>query len=333
MPAVRLEDVARAAGVSPITASRALGNPGRVAEGTRERVLAAARSLGYVPHRAASSLVSARSRIVGAVVPTTHNPIHAVMLQGLAEELGPSGYQIMLGMSGYAPGEERRLVEAFVGHRVDGLVLTGRDHLAETARLIRRAGVPTVEVFEHIPEPIDLNVGSPQWDAGHALGAYLIARGRRRLAFVGHSDFDDRRIAARRDGLAAACAERGAPPPRQFATAGRPGSGDGGGEILGRILRDFPEVEAAVFAGHQIAVGAIHFATSVGIAVPERIAVAAFGDSPVARWIRPRLTTVDFPVLAMGRAAGRLLVTRMAGEPVPSPILRMGFEILARDSA
>jgi LacI family gluconate utilization system Gnt-I transcriptional repressor len=230
-------------------------------------------------------------------------------------------------------GEEKRLVEAFVSHRVDGLVLTGRDHLPETERLIRRTGIPTVEVFEHIPEPIDLNVGSPQWDAGHALGAYLISRGRRRLAFIGHSDFNDRRIAARRDGLAAACAERRAPEPRLFATAGRPGSGDGGGEILGLILRDFPEVEAAVFAGHQIAVGAIHFATSVGISVPERIAVAGFGDSPVARWIRPRLTTVDFPVVTMGQAAGRLLVARMAGEPVPSPVLRMGFEILARESA
>lgn len=331
-PSLRLEDVARRAGVSPITVSRALGNPGRVSARTRDHVLRIAEEMGYVPNRAASSLVSMRSRIVGAVVPTMANPIHSEALQGMADQLGPAGYQILLGTSAYSAREEFRLVQTFIGHRVDALVLTGGDHLPETIERIRRSGIPTVETFEFIGRPIDLNVGSSQRDAGLALGLYLLSRGRRNLAFVGHSDVDDTRISERRRGLAAACREHGVPEPHYYAASNNPGSG-GGGEIIGTILRQAPAVDAVVFAGHQIAVGAIRHAADIGIDVPGRVAVAGFGESPMARWIRPSLTTVQFPVREMGSEAGRLILARLAGRSFEHRSVRLGFEILKRESA
>lgn len=329
---VRLEDVAQAAGVSTITVSRCITNPDRVAERTRTRVLQLANEMGYIPNRLAKSLVSAQSRIIGAVVPTMANPIHSEALQGAFDQLKGAGYQILLGTSGYSADDERSLVETFIGHRVDGLLLTGGDHRAETVKAIRQSGTPTVEIFEFIPEPIDLNVGSSQWDAGYALGSHLVGKGYRNFAFVGHSDVEDTRIASRREGIAAVCLESELSAPRNYATSSDPGSG-GGGEIIGAILRDAPEIDVVIFAGHQIAVGAIRHAADVGIDVPGRVAIAGFGDSAMARWIRPALTTVRFPVRDMGAEAGKLLLGRLQGREIQTRAVRLGFEILERGSA
>lgn len=328
---IRLEDVAQAAGVSVITVSRCISNPDRVSERTRVHVLKIAQDMGYIPNRLAKSLVSAQSRIIGAVVPTMANPIHSEALQGAFDQLKTAGYQILLGTSGYSADDELRLVETFIGHRVEGLLITGGDHRPQTIKAIRGSGTPTVEIFEFIPEPIDLNVGSPQWDAGHALGSYLVAKGYRQFAFVGHSDVEDSRISSRRQGIGAACQESGLAAPRVYATSSDPGSG-GGGEIIGAILRDAPDVDVVVFAGHQIAVGAIRHATDVGIDVPGRVAIAGFGDSAMARWMRPALTTVRFPVRDIGTEAGKLLLARLQGRDLPARAIRLGFEILERES-
>jgi LacI family gluconate utilization system Gnt-I transcriptional repressor len=260
------------------------------------------------------------------------NPIHSEALQGAFDQLKGAGYQILLGTSGYSADEERALVETFIGHRVDALLLTGGDHRAETVNAILRSGTPTVEIFEFIPHPIDLNVGSSQWDAGHALGSHLVAKGHRNFAFVGHSDVEDSRIAARREGIATVCRESGLSAPRNYSTSSDPGSG-GGGEIIGTILRDAPDVDVVIFAGHQIAVGAIRHAADVGIEVPGRVAIAGFGDSAMARWIRPALTTVRFPVRDMGAEAGKLLLARMQGRAITTRAVRLGYEIIGRESA
>lgn len=329
---LRLEDVAAAAGVSTITVSRCMTNPARVSARTREHVLRIAAQMGYVPNRAASTLASARSKVVGAVVPTLANPIHAEMLQGVSDILGPAGYQLLLGTSDYALATEEEVVRTFLSHRVDGMLLTGRDHTPACVALLRRADIPTVEVFEQIVEPLDLSVGSSNFDAGLSLGQYLLGRGRRNFAFVGHNDVDDSRITERLSGLNAACAAAGVSAPWRYATSSDPGSG-GGGEIVGAILREAPAVDVIVFAGHQIAVGAIRHAIDTGISVPDRVAIASFGDSPIARWIRPTLTTVRFPVREMGSEAGKLLLARMSGEALRQRSLRLGFEIIGRESA
>jgi LacI family gluconate utilization system Gnt-I transcriptional repressor len=329
---VRLEDVAAAAGVSLITASRCISNPGRVARKTREQVLRVAEELGYIPNRLAASLASSKSKVVGAVIPTMLNPVHSVILQAAFEVLGPAGYQLLLGTSQYMVQAELDLVRTFIGHRVDGLLLTGRDHAPECTALLRRTGIPTVEVFEHIPDPIDIGVGSSNFEAGYSLGQYLIARGRRNLAFVGHTDFNDSRIGGRQEGLIAAARDNGLAEARTFSVSSQPGSG-AGGEIVGTILREAPEVDAVVLAGHQLAVGAIRYALDVGIEVPGRLAIAGFGDSPVAQWIKPSLTTIRFSLEDMGREAGKALLKRLNGLDPGSRTIRLGFEILSRESA
>jgi LacI family gluconate utilization system Gnt-I transcriptional repressor len=331
-PTVRLEDVAAAAGVSTITASRCISNPGRVSARTREHVLRVAADLGYIPNRLAASLASSKTKVIGAVIPTLLNPVHSVVLNAAFEVLAPAGYQLLLGTSHYSAREELDLIRTFLGHRVDGVLLTGRDHEQDAAALLRRAGTPTVEIFEHIPDPIDVGIGSSNFEAGFSLARYLIGQGRRNLAFVGHTDFHDSRIMGRQEGMIAAAGEHGVANTRTYSVASQPGSGTGG-EIVGLILREAPETDAVIFAGHQLAVGAIRYALDVGIEVPARLAIAGFGDSPVAQWIKPSLTTVTFPLEAMGRQAGHALLKRLGGLDPGTRTVRLGFEIVRRESA
>ena len=329
---VRLQDVAEAAGVSMITASRALGNPGRVSLKTREHVLAVASQLGYIPNRLASGLASSRSMVIGLVVSTVANPIHGTIMQGISDVVEPAGYQLLLGNSHFSKRKELELVRTFLGHRADGIILTGRDHSEECVEILQRAGTPVVEVFDFTPDPIDVSVGSSNFDAGAALGQYMISRGSKHLAYVGHVGLNDSRMRARHEGLAAACLQRGVATPRYFGITSDPGTGEGG-EVLSDILREAPETDGAVFAGHQVAVGAIQFALEQGIEVPGRVAIASFGDSPVARWARPALTTVRFPNHETGIQAGRLMLERLAGRMPPKRAVQLSFEIVSRDSA
>ena len=329
---VRLQEVAAAAGVSTITVSRCISNPNRVSERTREHVLKVAARMGYIPNRLASSLASARSRVVAAVVPTIANPIHGMVIQGVTDILEPAGYQLLLGNSHFSSRVELELVRTFLGHRVDGVLLTGHDHAPECLDLLARSQTPMVEMFDYNPDPPDLAVGSSNFEAGESLGRYLIARGRRHLAYVGHTGLDDSRMMARLAGLQTVCREAGLPPPHHYQIASDPGTGSGG-EVVGTILREAPEVDAIAFAGHQVAVGAIRYALDVDIEVPGRVAIAGFGDSPIARWMRPSLTTVRFPVRETGIEAGKLLLGRLQGRAPGQRSIRLGFEILARESA
>ncbi len=123
-----LIDVARVAGVSPITVSRTLGRPEAVAPATRRRVLEAVRATAYVPNLAAGSLASSRSRLVAIFLPTIANSIFADTVQALTERLAVAGYQTLLGLTGYSAEQEEHLLEAVLGRRPDGIVLTGTEH-------------------------------------------------------------------------------------------------------------------------------------------------------------------------------------------------------------
>ncbi len=332
LPAVRLQEVAEAAGVSTITASRALSNPNRVSEKTRKHVLRIASEMGYIPNRLASSLASAKSMVVGIIVPTIANPIHGIIMQGVADVLEPAGYKLLLGNSYFSRRGEAELVRTFLGYRADGIILTGKDHSPECIELLKRANTPVVEMFDYNPDPIDVSVGSSNFDAGASLGQFMIARGRRHFVYVGHTGVDDSRAMARFEGLSAVCGENGIGAPRHYQISSDPGTVHGG-EVVGAILREASATDAIMFAGHQVAVGAIQYAQELRIDVPGRIAIASFGDSPIAQWIRPALTTVRFPNRETGVEAGRLMLERLSGNMPRQRAVRLGFEIIGRDSA
>ena len=176
--AVTLHDVARLAGVAPITASRALNTPEQVSP----EVLQQGRRRGRAapatcPTVLAGGLASTRSRLVAAVVPTIAGPVFLQTVQSLTEALAEHGYQLMLGQSGYVDSREDALLEAIIGRRPDGIVLTGIMHSAEGRKRLLAAGIPVVETWDLTPTPIDMLVGFSHADVGRAVADFLHAQG------------------------------------------------------------------------------------------------------------------------------------------------------------
>ncbi|MBL8384035.1 MAG: LacI family DNA-binding transcriptional regulator [Burkholderiales bacterium] len=323
-----MEDVARLAGVSMITVSRAIREPAKVAPATLARIEAAIRRTGYVPNLTAGSLASSRSRIVGAVVPTIDNSIFAETVRGMSEVLEAAGYQLLLGQTAYRADAEDSLVQAFLGRRVDGMVLTGIGHSPATVRRLRAAAIPVVETWDLTARPIDMLVGFSNRDAGAALGRHLLARGYRRLGFVGGAEERGR---SRYAGLAAAVADvPGATVLRQELAAGTSYK-DGRAAIL-RFL-ELPEPPQACFFGNDaLAIGALMECARRGVRVPQDMAIAGFADLDIAAEVTPALTTVHVGSRQIGEEAARLLLARFEGRRVAPRIRDLGFRVVARAS-
>jgi len=192
--AVTLHDVAKLAGVAPITASRALNTPGRVSAAVLKKVGEAVARTGYVRNRLAGGLASTRSHLVAAIVSTISGPVFVQTVKALTEALAERGYQLMLGQSGYIDSREDALLEAIIGRRPDGIVLTGITHSAAGRKRLAAAGIPVVETWDLTPTPLDMLVGFSHVDVGRAVAEFLRARGRRRLALVGGDDERARRL-------------------------------------------------------------------------------------------------------------------------------------------
>jgi len=324
----RMEDVARLAGVSIITVSRVINQPDKVAPATRARVEAAIARIGYVPNLTAGSLASAKSRIIGAIVPTIDNSIFAETIRGLSQTLGPRGYQLLLGQTGYDSGAEDELVAAFLGRRVDGLVLTGVQHSALTRKRLVGAGIPVVETWDLSPSPIDMVAGFSNYAAGRELARHLLARNYRRLGAAGGAD---ERTTARLAGFQDAVNEvQGATMTRLLLPAGT--SFEGGRDALGQLLARNAHLDAIFFSNDVLAVGALMECRRRNLRVPEDLAIAGFADLDVAAVCEPPLTTVHVGSRQIGTEAARLLLTRLEGGDVEEPVRDLGFTVVARGS-
>lgn len=330
---ITLGDVARIAGVSPITASRALNTPEQVAPETLARVREAVARTGYVPNRLAGGLASARSRLVAAVVPTIAGPVFMEMVQSLTSALAEAGYQLMLGQSGYTESREDALLEAIIGRRPDGIVLTGIMHSAEGRRRLLASGIPVVETWDLTPTPIDMLVGFSHIEAAAAVVRHLQAKGRRRLALLSG---DDERAQRRNRGfvdeaLRLGLARDAADIPVELVPAPTTlGSGRAG---LGRLLARAPETDAVFCSSDLLALGVLTEAAARGIAVPRQLAVVGFGDLAFAADTEPALSTVRIDGTAIGRRAAGFIVDRAEGRTVGDKVLDLGFRVIERASS
>ena len=201
-----MSDVAKVAGVSAITASRALNTPDLVSPATLHRIRQAIERTGYVPNMLAGGLASSRSRLVAALVPTIAGPVFLETIQALTEALAAAGYQLMLGQSGYTGSREDALLDAIIGRRPDGIVLTGIMHSPGGRKRLLAAGIPVVETWDLTPTPIDMLVGFSHDRVGTAVAEFLHAKGRRRLAII---TADDHRAGLRRNAFVEAAVRLG----------------------------------------------------------------------------------------------------------------------------
>jgi len=324
-----LEDVAKEAGVSIMTVSRAFRSPDALSEKTLSKVLKAADALGYLPNQIASGLRSKKSQTIACVMPTISSPVYARMVQGIADVISVEGYSPVLGTSNYAADEERRVMRSLLAYRPEAVVLAGGDHRAELTRSLTQLRVPIVELWELVPKPLDMNVGFSNYKAGAAIIDHLIRMGSRRIALMTIRNEHDR-ARARRAAYGAAVSKHLGHGPIVLAADL---SIEGGRRALMRLRADHPDVDGLFCTSDSIALGAMLEANAVGWQVPDDLAIAGFGDFDIAQHIPPGLTTVRVPEYKVGQVAGEMIMSRLLGRPEGPSTVDVGFEVVARGSS
>jgi LacI family gluconate utilization system Gnt-I transcriptional repressor len=325
-------DVAEAAGVSLMTVSRALRQPEKLSEETRNAVLEAIRKIGYVPNRIAANLASASSNVVGQIVPSIQNSLYANTIKGTADVLRVGGLQLLLADSGYSVKDEEALIGAFIGQRVCGLILHDTQHTPRALEMISQAGVPVIETGDIVRNPTDMVVSYSNYAAARTMTLHLAARGYQHIGFVSLAVRDNRRARERLRGYHAALATLGRK--RNPALVSEVGGGlTAGAHAMIDMMARAPEVDVIFFAGDVLAVGALFEAQRRGWKVPERIGIAGFDDLDILAHTVPSLTCLKLPRLEIGRRSAELLLRRLQGGDDGTPdVVDLGFEVIQRES-
>jgi LacI family gluconate utilization system Gnt-I transcriptional repressor len=325
---VTLADVAKIAGVSPITVSRVVNRPELVTRDTLAHVQQVIERTGYVPNLLAGGLASKRTRLVAAVVPSITNAIFVDTVQALTDRLWEAGYQVLLGLSGYPATREEALLSAVLSRRPDAIYLTGINHAPQVRQRLISANIPVVETWDMTPTPIDMLVGFSHEDVGVAVARHLLARGHRQFGMIWA---DDARALARQRGFLGELAAQGCErvelvtvPAPSTLTLGRHGLA----QLYERGIRP-----TAVFCSSDLlAHGALEEARSRGMSVPGDVALIGFGDLEFAQHTYPALSTVRVDRVAIGRRAADLILARIDGQAPSERVVDVGFTIVDRQT-
>ncbi len=331
---ITLSDVARAAGVSTSTASRALRGERAVAPDLIAQVQAAAQRLAYVPDPAARALASRRSDHVAVLLPLLSNTLFVDLLEAAQKTLRSQGYQTLMGVTHYDRQEEEQLLRELLLHRPAGVLITGRDHSPASLELIAGSGVPCVHLMDLADASgplLSYSVGFDQAQAGAELTGHLLRKGYRRVAFAAAQL--DARVMQRMSGWRRALQAAGLYDPTLEWLNPAASSLALGGQMFEQIVQQRPAVDAIFFCNDDLAQGALLCALRRGIRVPEQVAIVGFNDLTGSDQTLPPLTTVRTPRARIGAAAAQMLLGLIKGQTPEQPQLDLGFELIERGSA
>ncbi len=324
-----LEDVARVAGVSTATISRALNSPNTVTARSRSRVEVAIAKTGYVPNLLAGGLASKRSRLVAVLVPSIATSLFNETIESMSLTLGLAGYLVMLGITGYEPKGMNHAVSSLLSHRPDALILTGSPASPAIRHRLRNARVTVIETWDLPRVPVDLAIGFSHHRAGRSLAEFALARGYRRPLIMTHGLSRGR---ARMEGFLEYWGERNFPRPVCDISPGSPFAIDGR-DRLSSFLEAGGRADVVVCSSDRLASAVLAEAGARGLRVPQDLAVIGFGASDATMSAVPALTSVRIDGAEIGRRAAEALILRTRGVEPPARRIDVGFEILKRDTA
>ena len=340
-----LKDVAELAGVSAITVSRVLTHPDKVAAKSRQKVEQAIATLGYIRNHAASALASNRSGVLAVIIPSLSNIVFNEVLQGIYSAVKPHQLQVILGDCHYSPLEEEKLIATLLSQAPEGLILTGTDQTDYARKLLQNAGIPVVQLMELTDHPIDINIGFSHFAAGKAMTEHLLARGYRRIGFLG-ARMDPRtqhRLAGFRKAIedwnATSKAENPGAEPKSarcepyVVTTSQSSSIKLGGQLLQAVMAESQGQCDAVFCcNDDLALGALFAARQMNLRIPADLAIAGFNDLEASALVDPGITSVASPRFAMGQQAVELLMQKASGAQTEFSPIDVGYSIMVRGS-
>lgn len=330
----KMKDVAKAAGVSPMTVSRAFKKDASVSKETRTRILTKARELGYVFDSTASNLRSKRTGFIAVTIPSLNNANFADTVTALTAELAEDDLQVLLGYTNYNRHDEQRLVEQLLRRRPDAIVLTGGAHTDQTRTILRQTNIPVIEIWDLPADPIQHVVGFSNARAMEGVVDHLVGQGHRRIGLIGGEGTSDTRGADRRAGFVAAMTRHGLSTDALAAAGDAPVSMQPGADAMVRLLKDHRRLDAVVGVSDLSAFGAMSACQRNGLRVPQDIAVAGFGNFEISTTCNPGLTTVDACSAEIGLRTGQLLKQLLSDNAGPaSPyLIEVQPKLIARAS-
>lgn len=303
---VTLADIAREAGTSPSTASRALSGRGYVSAVARDRLLEAAERLGYVPNASARTLKQRTSRVVGVAVSDLGNQFYALLAAGIEQTLREADYQMVLVSDNSDRTQELACARTFLAMRAAGVIITPADSAA--AELLARNGVGVVEIDRRLAEvPCD-SVVIDNEEGGRLATAHLLGLGHRRIGLL-VADTDWTTDAGRVSGYRAAHADAGVEVDERLLLRIGFHAPDAE-ERIGALL-DEARPTALFAANNQLAEHAWNVLRGRGLALPRDMSLVGFDDVQWTSMVDPGITVVAQPTDELGRAAARLLLRRI----------------------
>lgn len=330
MRRVTINDVAREAGVSRQTVSRAINDKSEISAATRTRVLEAVERLGYRPNRLAQGMVTQRTRTVGLEIGDITNPFFAEVVRGAQEAAAPMDYSLFLGNSADSHLAALRLLETLVAQGVDGLIaVLGRVSDQEIRDFADRFR-PLVLINRHLEHP---NVSAVCVDIGRGPRLavdYLVAAGHRRIGMISNVPgpaSDARRLTGFRAAMAGH--DLALPPAR---LVNRRSTLEGGYEATRHLLEASPDTSAIFAYNDLMAIGALRACADLGRRVPEACAVVGFDDIPLARMVTPPLTTISYDKREMGRRAFRRVLEMIEVPDRHFPPIELPLHLAVRAS-
>lgn len=303
---VKLSDVARRAGVSPATVSRAISQPDLLSAATLKRVRAAAQALGYVPDGAARALASGRSMTIGAIVPTLDSTIFARFLQSLQSTLARDGYQLLVASHEMNPAAETEAVRMLLARGADGLILVGADRPRSTLDLLRTGSAPVVLTWCGAPDFACVTVDNER--AGYLAAQHLVELGHARIGMVtGRLSFNDRQR-ARLAGARQAMREAGHEIP-DWRVNEQDLSLAGGRIGCAALLQLDTPPTAIIGTIDLLAIGCLQEARARRLTVPTDLSIVGIDDVDMSAYLTPSLTTVHIPTGRIGQMAAEMVVS------------------------
>ncbi len=307
-----LRDVSEVSGVSEMTVSRVLRNRGEVSAATREKVLKAAKNLGYVPNKIAGALASNRVNLVGVIIPSLSNMVFPEVMMGISAVFDETPLQPVVGVTDYDPEKEEHVIFELLSWRPSGLIVAGLEHTDASRAMMRNSGVPIVEIMDVDGDAVDANVGISHYRAGRETAKEILSRGYRKIGFLGTKMPRDHRARKRFEGFNTVLKEAGLSLVDQEYYSGGSALGKGR-EMTVAIMARNPDLDFLYYSNDMIGAGGLLYCLEAGISVPDQIGLAGFNGVDLIDGLPMRLATVDTCRREIGTIAAQIIAESVDG--------------------
>jgi len=308
--ALTLRDVSQASGVSEMTVSRVLRNRGDVSQNTRDKVLLAAKELGYVPNKIAGALASQRVNLVAVIIPSLSNMVFPEVMTGISEVLETTELQPVVGVTDYLPEKEERVLYEMLSWRPSGVIIAGLEHSEAATIMLKASGIPVVEIMDIDGSPVDAMVGISHRRAGREMANSILKAGYRKIGFLGTKMPLDHRARKRFEGFTEALAKSGVEVTDQEFYSG--GSAlVKGREMTQELLRRNPNLDFLYFSNDLIGAGGLLYLIEQGVDIPNQIGLAGFNGVELLQGLPRQLATMDACRSEIGRKAAGMIVQQV----------------------